>query len=473
MRSKVKLSAVVLALAVAWPAHSQPPAHAANAHASKAHQSNTHKPNTHASNKLPEAVTDADYYDNGAPSDEKILLGQLLFWDKILSGNKNISCATCHHSLTDTGDGLSLPVGEGGNGLGMARDTGIGADAIVERVPRNAPPVWNLGARSMTFMFHDGRVTADPEEESGFSTPAGGDLPAGLDNVLAAQAMFPVTSGTEMAGQEGENNIADAADSGDLPGVWEQLAERLRDIPEYVDLFSSAFDGVSEAEDITYVHAANAIAAYEATAFRADNSPFDKYLRNDKRAMSPAAKRGMRLFYGSAQCSSCHSGKFQTDMSFHAIAMPQIGNGKGNGLNGHDDFGRFNASGEDEDMYRFRTSPLRNVALTGPWGHDGAYNTLSEVVEHHLDALAALENYDTDQAVLPPRDDFKVIDFEIHNDPESRAALAAASEIEPVSLNERSFDDLMAFLHALTDTDSLDIRHTMPISVPSNLPLAD
>ncbi|RLA43363.1 MAG: cytochrome-c peroxidase, partial [Gammaproteobacteria bacterium] len=116
---------------------------------------------------------------------------------------------------------------------------------------------------------------------------------------------------------------------------------------------------------------------------------------------------------------------------------------------------------------------------TGPWGHDGAYNTLSEVVEHHLDALAALENYATSQAVLPPRDDLSAIDFEIYNDPGSpgspgsRAALAAASEIEPVSLNERSFDDLMAFLHALTDTDSLDIRHTMPISVPSDLPLAD
>ena len=189
--------------------------------------------------------------------------------------------------------------------------------------------------------------------------------------------------------------------------------------------------------------------------------------------MSPAAKRGMRLFYGSARCSSCHSGKFQTDMSFHAIAMPQIGNGKGNGLNDHDDFGRFNVSGEDEDMYRFRTSPLRNVALTGPWGHDGAYNTLSGVVEHHLDALAALENYDTSQAALPPRDDLDAIDFVIYNDTTSRAALAAASEIEPVSLNERSFDDLMAFLHALTDTDSLDIRHTMPISVPSELPLAD
>ena len=434
------------------------------------------QPPERAANRLPSAVNDADYYENGTPGEDKVLLGELLFWDKILSGNGNISCASCHHSLTDTGDGLSLPVGEGGNGLGMARDTGVGGDAIHERVPRNAPPVWNLGARSMSVMFHDGRVSVDASQPSGFDSPVGDDLPLGLDNPLAVQAMFPVTSAAEMAGQLGENSIANAVASDQLAGpggVWDQLARRLQGIPEYVDLFTSAFDDVSQAGDITYVHAANAIGAYEATAFRADNSPFDQFLRGDGRAMSPAAKRGMRLFYGPAQCSSCHSGKFQTDMSFHAIAMPQIGNGKGNGLNGRDDFGRYNVTAEMADKYRFRTPPLRNVALTGPWGHDGAYNTLGGVVEHHLDALAALDNYATSQAVLPPRDDLDAVDFEIYNDASSRADLAAASEIEPVRLNKRKLDDLMAFLHALTDTDSLDIRHTTPMSVPSGLPLAD
>jgi len=456
MATKMILGAVLLISAAALPVQAQAP--------------------QQASNRLPSAVSDADYYDHGAPSEEKVLLGELLFWDKILSGNGNIACASCHHSLTDTGDGLSLPVGEGGKGLGMARDTGVGDDAIHERVPRNAPPVWNLGAHSMTFMFHDGRVSADPSQPSGFINPAGDDLPVGLDNPLAVQAMFPVTSAAEMAGQQGENSIADAVAEDNLAGpdgVWNQLAQRLQGIPEYVDLFASAYDDVSLAGDITYVHAANAIAAYQASAFRADNSPFDKFLRGDGRAMSPAARRGMRLFYGPAGCSSCHSGKFQTDMGFHAIAMPQIGNGKGNGLNGRDDFGRFNVTADSADKYRFRTPPLRNVALTGPWGHDGAYNTLGGVVEHHLNALLALENYAAGQAILPPREDLDAVDFEIHNDASSRADLAAASEIEPVRLSQRKLDDLMAFLHALTDTDSLDIRHTTPISVPSGLPLAD
>jgi len=85
----------------------------------------------------------------------------------------------------------------------------------------------------------------------------------------------------------------------------------------------------------------------------------------------------------------------------------------------------------------------------------------------------ALDNYATSQAVLPPRDDLDAVDFEIYNDASSRADLAAASEIEPVRLNKRKLKDLMAFLHALTDRDSLDIRHTTPMSVPSGLPLAD
>ena len=150
---------------------------------------------------LPDPVGDEDYYDNGRPDPAKVALGAQLFFDKILSGNVNISCATCHHALTDTGDGLALPVGEGGRGLGVTRDTGVGSDAVHERVPRNAPPLFNLGAREFRTLFHDGRVQLDPMQPGGIRSPAGDALPSGLDNVLAVQAMFPVTSGTEMAGQ--------------------------------------------------------------------------------------------------------------------------------------------------------------------------------------------------------------------------------------------------------------------------------
>ncbi|MGK0186271.1 MAG: cytochrome c peroxidase [Verrucomicrobiales bacterium] len=337
---------------------------------------------------LPAPVVESDFRAIDPARNE---LGKLLFWDKILSGNRNISCVTCHHTMAGTGDGLSLPIGEGGVGLGIMR---LADATISERVPRNAPQIWNLGAAEFTTMFHDGRVEVDLSEPSGFASPAGASLPSGLPNVLAAQAMFPVTSGTEMAGGDGENEIGTLAAAGDLPGIWEALAGRLREIPEYVDLFIAAFDDITSAADITYVHAAIAIAEHESTLGRADNSPFDAYLRGETDALTGQQRRGMQLFYGKAKCADCHSGKFQTDHDFHAIAMCQIGPGKGDGDTLHADHGRARVTSDASDLYKFRTPSLRNVAGNGPWGHSGAYDELEAVVRHHLDPAARFADYD-------------------------------------------------------------------------------
>ena len=300
----------------------------------------------------------------------------------------------------------------------MTRNVGSDTDLIHERVPRNAPPVWNLGDDSFHTLFHDGRVTTIGGETfpSGCVTPAGHDLPDTLKNVLACQAMFPVTSGTEIAGQPGENPVADAAAAGKLAGeggVWEQLAHRLQAIPEYVDLFKSAFprgkNRVKKADDITFAHAANAISAFEGSAWRADNSPFDQFIRGDRGAMSRNAKRGMRLFYegdsNGHACADCHSGLYQTDQSFHAIAMPQIGSGRGSGVDGFEDYGRQQVTLDPQDTLKFRTPSLRNVALTAPYGHSGAYNSLRAIVEHHLDPVSALYAYNENRQAgtsLPP-----------------------------------------------------------------------
>ena len=343
---------------------------------------------------LPQPASDVDYYDNGLPNAAKVELGKQLFFDKILSGNLNISCATCHHPFAGTGDGLSLSVGEGGRGLGVTRDNGVGADAVHERVPRNAPALFNVGAREFTHLFHDGRVQPNASMPDGIESPAGTELPEGLENPLAVQAMFPVTSATEMAGQAGENPIADAAVAGNLAGaggVWEQLAERLRGIDGYVEQFVAVFEDVRAASDIRFTHAANAIAAFEAANWRADNSPFDRYLRGERRAMSESAKAGMRIFYSprKGNCASCHSGKFQTDHSFRAIAVPQVGPGKGDGTHGYEDFGRERVTGNVADRYRFRVPSLRNVVQTAPYGHSGAFNTLDAMLRHHFDAVAS------------------------------------------------------------------------------------
>ena len=424
---------------------------------------------------LPRPVSDEDYYDNGHPDPLKVELGKLLFYDKLLSGNQNISCATCHHGLTDTGDGLSLPVGEGGKGLGVTRVTGEApAGGIHERVPRNAPPVFNLGAKEFERMFHDGRAEVDPTQPSGFRSPAGDLLPTDppLENILAVQAMFPVTSPAEMAGRD--TDIGQAAVAEDVVEVWRLLTERLRtEENNYVNLFIAAFDDVYAAGDIEFVHAANAIAAFEAFAWRADNSPFDRFLRGDKTALSLRAQRGMRLFYGAAGCAECHAGPFQTDQDFHCMALPQIGPGKGDGASGHEDYGRERVTGEEADRFCFRTLTLRNVALTGPWGHTGAYNTLRAIVEHMLDPVESLVTYDQSQAVLPSREDLDAVDFMVQNDPELVADIAVSCEGEAVSLRPRECSCQQTRDSGRPGLWSVDLRDDVPESVPSGLVIAD
>ena len=425
-------------------------------------------------------LTDSDFHDNGAPGETKVELGRFLMFDKILSGNQNISCASCHHPLTNTGDGLSLPIGEGARGLGVTRDTGSGTDAVVERVPRNSPHVWNEGAKEFTAIFHDGRVELNDDFPSGCKTPAGANLPDNLENVVACQAMFPVTSPTEMAGQAGENSVANAATAGNLAGpggVWEQLAERLQAIPEYVDLFITAFDDIDEASDITYSHAANAISAFERVFWRADNSPFDRYLRGDNKAMSKNAIEGMQLFYKGRKgiaCADCHSGVLQTDHAFHSNAMPQIGAGRGDGFDGHEDFGREQVTGDPADRYKFRTPSLRNVALNAPYGHTGPYNTLRAVVEHHIDTVKGINNYDQSQAKLPSRPDLDEQDFIVMNDPARVAEIAAHTELPgAMEYSPKDVDQIIDFLNALTDPSSVDNRDDVPARVPSGLTLAE
>jgi cytochrome c peroxidase len=293
--------------------------------------------------------------------------------------------------------------------------------------------------------------------------------------------MIPVTSDTEMAGQTGENPVADAAAEGALAGengVWSLLAQRLRAIPEYVALFQDAYpEQITTADDIKFKDAANAIAAFEATAWRADNSRYDQYLRGNNHALTVSEVQGMKLFYGKANCSLCHSGKFQTDHSFHAIAMPQIGPGKGHNSEGYsdgrEDFGREAVTGDVNDRFRFRTPGLRNVALTAPYGHDGAFDTLEAVVRHHLNPVESLLDYDTSQVLIPSRADLDEQDFVVMNDYWCSEQIAHRNELASVDIDEEELAELLSFLHALTHNASLDDRHNVPSSVPSGLTLAE
>lgn len=396
----------------------------------------------------------------------QIELGQLLFYDPVLSGSKTVSCATCHHPNHATGDGVSLGLGDGGTGLGP--DRAVVADNPPEqRIPRNAPPLFNLGAREFTVFFHDGRLEQDASRPSGIRTPLGTEMEAGFASALSAQSMFPVLSPDEMAGHYSENDVAQAVRQGLITGpggAWDILSKRVETIPEY----RARFDAVIGPREIAFTDISDAIAAFLDFEWRGVASPFDLYLRNGTQ-MDPAAMRGMALFYGKADCASCHAGRFQTDHDFHAIAMPQIGPGKAARFEAHaQDTGRMRVTGDPADAYAFRTPPLRNVAQTAPYGHSGAYATLEGVVRHHLDPVAALMAYDITQAILPgmSADDLRVL-----NDDTEMAAIAAASVLAPQVLTDGEVADLLAFLNALTDPQSIEGALGIPDRVPSGLPI--
>lgn len=418
---------------------------------------------TALANGLPAQITEDDYAPVRA---EEAALGQLLFYDPILSGNKEVACATCHHPALGTGDGLSLPMGDGGMGLGPDRVVDAN-NPPEQRVPRNAQPLFNLGAKEFKVLFHDGRIEEDATRPYGLRTPLDEDMLQGFDSLLSAQTMFPVLSNDEMAGHYSESEIATAVRQGRLTGpggAWDLIARRVAQIPAYADQFRAVY-GI-EPDQIAFTDISNAIAAFMAFEWRSDTAPFDAYLRGQG-DLSDAALRGMELFYGEAGCSACHGGKFQTDHGFHAMGVPQLGPGKGARFETHArDDGRFRVTGHPEDAYAFRTPSLRNVALTGPYGHSGAYATLDGFVVAHLDPLAALEVYDRTQVVLPA---MEVADWRVMDDPEAVAAIKAAVTVQPVDLSPDEIAELLAFLESLTDPIAPVGRLGVPATVPSGL----
>jgi cytochrome c peroxidase len=396
------------------------------------------------------------------PSTALVKLGESLFWDPELSGNRDITCATCHHPLKATGDNLSISIGTGGVGLGEAREIAIDRR---ELVPRNAPPIFNLGYTEWTVLFWDGRVSGTLED--GFETPASNRLPDGLENLLAAQAMFPVTSRDEMRGLRGDvdifgqkNELAMIPDYTSR-AIWNALMARLLAIPGYVELFRAAYPEVP-IQELGFQHAANALAAYQSTVFTFEDSPFDRYIRGDTAALTTQAREGALLFYGEAGCAECHSGVLLTDQAFYNLAVPQIGPGKGREQ--PLDLGRARETGNDCDRFAFRTPPLRNVAITGPWMHNGAFTSLEAAVRHHLNPVEGLRGYDPNQ--LTPE-----MAATCQEQPEVINAILA-SYIPGTMVSQLSDTDIQAilsFLDALTSPAALDLAHTIPDSVPSGL----
>ncbi|MBY6160053.1 methylamine utilization protein MauG [Mameliella alba] len=397
-------------------------------------------------------------------------LGQLLFYDPILSGNRNISCGTCHHHNLASGDGLSLGIGEGGRGLGVDRTPGEGPDMIRKRIPRNAPALWNLGHKSVRVLFHDGRLEISDQFGNGFDSPAEEWLPQGLDNILSAQALFPLTAQFEMAGNVGENAVTGAVhDRIDLG--WPVLAKRVRTIPEYGALFVEAFDHISHPSEVTIVEIGNALGAFIGSEWISIDSPWDDWLRDGTPLPAPA-ERGRGLFFGKAQCSTCHSGPLFTDQDFHALGLPAFGPGRTRTFDPMPrDVGRMGETDLLEDAYRFRTPSLRNVALTAPYGHNGAFATLEGIVRHHLDPQGSAKAWREADANLPAVPWLASGDFAIRQDRIEMQRQGQVLDIAPVALSDPEVAGLVAFLEALTGAGVKDRPLGRPERVPSGLPV--
>ncbi|MEN8174824.1 MAG: cytochrome c peroxidase [Pseudomonadota bacterium] len=427
-----------------------------------------------------------DLFLTGDPSRERALpdidspladLGMKLFFTKALSGDLDTACVSCHHPVLGGGDGLSMPVGAEAEdpdlvGPGRAHSPeGTNYDGG-PTVPRNASTTFNLGMWDAV-LSHDGRVESLLKESSqngaigGIRTPdsfIGAADPDAGENLPTAQSRFWVTSPEEM---QGFNFVPDGTNA----EVREALELRLRgEDPDLEDIdwlpeFQTAFDDPEgEAEELViFENIAFALGEYLRSQVFVD-TPWKAFVAGDDSALSDDAKAGALLFFrgsdeGGADCANCHGGDFFTDESVHTLAVPQIGRGKGdeNGLRVSDDFGRFRENGVETDRYAFRTPGLINVAVTGPWGHDGAYATLEGMVRHHLDPSEAVANYDTSQLEPGVQITDLVVNTQFALEKLGAEQAAGTTLLRDQDLSDKQVNQILSFLEeGLTDPCVLD-----------------
>lgn len=259
--------------------------------------------------KVPAGLPPIEFPEDNQPTVEKIALGKQLFFDKRLSRDNTISCASCH--APDKGYSNADQFATGFKG---------------QKGGRNSPTVIN--AAYNRFHFWDGRAGS-----------------------LEEQALGPIANPIEM-------NL-----------TLKEAVARINAIPGYKKQFQKIFGSDATEENI-----AKAIATYERTILCGD-APYDRFKAGDKKALSEAAQRGMKLFFGKASCSACHSGPNFTDNAFHNIGV---------GMDAKEpDVGRKVISKLGGDQGSFKTPTVRDIGRSAPYMHDGGMQTLKEVVDHY------------------------------------------------------------------------------------------
>ena len=303
-------------------------------------------------------------------------VGRAFFESKNLSLNGRIACRTCHLDAFGSGDGLPNAVGIFGAGEGPARAFSEG-----KIVPRNTLPLWGRGGQGFDVFFWDGKVDFSRKPPL---SQFGADIPSS-DPLLTAVHLPPV---------EIRETIDDAADLSRFKTESPEQAQRLyaRILTRLVETERAAMEDLASSLDkplteIAFVDVAWSIAAFIRSEFRLRDTDFHRFVFGDGQ-LSPDEIQGGLIFYGKGKCVNCHTGPYFSDLRFHAVPFPQLGFGKnGFGI----DYGRFNVTFNPDDLYKFRTPPLFNVASTPPYGHSGSLSALRDAIVAHYDPLRNLD----------------------------------------------------------------------------------
>lgn len=390
-------------------------------------------------------------------------LGRNLFFDTVGALNNDNNCAGCHAPSAGFGDTQSIAIGIGSNGV-------VGPNRTGPRNQRRTPSIVNTALYpALMWNSRFASVTRDPFDNSqGFVFPAPEGMSLSyLPHLLTAQAFIPPTERVEVAGFDFPG------DSHDIRG---EVLRRINDVPEYRKRFGKIFPSVRDGDPITFDMFGAAIAEFEFTQVFAD-APIDRFARGQRNVMTEDQKKGALLFFGKAICVACHkvsgdSNEMFSDFDQHVIGVPQIAPMNSNmifdGPGQNEDFGLEQVTGNPNDRYMFRTSPLRNVALQPAFFHNGAFTSLEDAVRHHLDVFTSALNYDpmaagVDSDLLAPMGPIDPVLDRV--DP-----LLG----QPIELTHEEFRQLVDFVrYGLLDPRAKpeNLRKLIPRSVPSGFPM--
>jgi cytochrome c peroxidase len=444
----------------------------------------------------------------GRPIDAKLAeLGRLLWFDSIHSLRQDNSCGGCHAPANGFGDSQPLAIGVQNNNV-------VGPHRSGPRNQRRTPMVVN-SALYPSLMWN-GRFNApsgdpfdnilgfrfpSPEGDVRFSYPV--SAANGVRHLLQAQAHMPPTELIEVAGftgtcpdgipdvilgsdfcqfDDGQGHavpLPDVATGSRNEPIRQQALAILNASSAYRKLFGAVFPEVKAGAPIDFFMFGKAIAEFEFKLVFA-NAPIDRYARGHREAMTKSEKRGALLFFGKAGCVQCHSvgggsNEMFSDFQEHVIGAPQIapafGAGIGNvifaGPGKDEDFGREEFTGDSADRYKFRTAPLRNLAVSPGYFHNGAFTRLDDAIKFHLNVIEGARRYDPVRAGVPQ-------DLAQRVGPPVPASLIDPLVRRPVHLSKGEVKDLVTFVRdALLDerVEAENLCKLVPSRVPSGQPV--